>query len=126
MFVCLHNEVGRQHFSNRASTRVTTAYVCRTDCNIPTTCYKVRRRTGEFVFPACKLIWIRLCRRSIHCGALHHTPELTDAGCSHCNTRPGVRCPAVRLLKLLGALYARNMTVTAERQFTKIAIDEFC
>jgi hypothetical protein len=55
--VYLQSVVGRQHFGNRESIRMIAAYVCRTDSNISTTCFKMSGRRGEFVLTAYHLTW---------------------------------------------------------------------
>jgi hypothetical protein len=48
--------LGIQNF-NRESIKVIAAYVCRTDSNVSTTCFKRRGRRGEFVLTAYHLNW---------------------------------------------------------------------
>jgi hypothetical protein len=55
--LCIYSVVGRQHFSNRESIRMTAADVCRTDSNISTTCFKRSGRRGEFVLTVHHLFW---------------------------------------------------------------------
>jgi hypothetical protein len=49
------NVLGRQHFSNRRSTRLRAAYVCRTDSNISITCFKGVGGRREFVLTVSQL-----------------------------------------------------------------------